>query len=68
MEIWNREDYEHFKVLYNKRLAINRKIFDFIEDFKFKNDAMNTFEKLEIMLRENPLPSVCNTCYKAYNI
>ncbi len=69
MEIWKREDYKNFRGLYNKRLAINRKIFDFIEDFRNRGEAVDEFEKrLETMLSENPLPSICNTCYKAYNI
>ncbi|MDI6890283.1 MAG: radical SAM protein [Thermodesulfovibrionales bacterium] len=69
MEIWEQEDYKNFRRLYSKRLSINRKIFDFIEDFRNRNEAMDEFEKrLETMLSENPLPSVCNTCYKAYNI
>jgi MoaA/NifB/PqqE/SkfB family radical SAM enzyme len=68
MEIWKREDYKNFRGFYTRRMAINRKAFDFIDDLQSKNDVLVGFEKREIMLRENPLPSVCRTCYKAYNI
>jgi MoaA/NifB/PqqE/SkfB family radical SAM enzyme len=69
MEIWEQEDYKNFRKLYSKRLSINRKIFEFIEDFRNRGEAVDEFEKrLETMLSENPLPLICNTCYKAYNI
>jgi MoaA/NifB/PqqE/SkfB family radical SAM enzyme len=68
MEIWEREGYKNFREFYTRRMALNRKAFDFIDDLQSKNDALVGFEKREIMLRENPLPSVCSTCYKTYNI
>jgi MoaA/NifB/PqqE/SkfB family radical SAM enzyme len=68
MEIWKSEEYRNFRGFYARRMAANREAFDYIDSFQAKNDTTAVFEKLEIMLRENPLPSVCNTCYKAYNI
>ncbi|MBM4137535.1 MAG: hypothetical protein FJ241_12000 [Nitrospira sp.] len=59
----------NFRELYSKRMVINRKIFDFVEDFQPRKDAKDKFEKrLETMLSNNPLPSVCHTCYKAYGL
>jgi len=49
-------------------MAVNRKTFDFIDDLQFKDDALVESEKQKAILRENPVPSVCSTCYKAYNI
>jgi MoaA/NifB/PqqE/SkfB family radical SAM enzyme len=68
MEIWECEGYKNFREFYTRRMAGNRKAFGFIDDLQSKNDALVEFEKREIVLRENPLPSVCSTCYKAYNI
>jgi MoaA/NifB/PqqE/SkfB family radical SAM enzyme len=68
MEIWNREDYRSFRGFYTKRMSVYRKAFYLIDAFQSQNDAPAVFEKMEIMLRENPLPSVCHTCYKAYSI
>lgn len=68
MEIWKREDYKNFRGLYNKRLAIDRKVFDLIDAFQSKKDTVDALEKPEIIPGENPLLSVCYTCYKAYNI
>jgi MoaA/NifB/PqqE/SkfB family radical SAM enzyme len=68
MEIWESEDYRKFRSLYARRLAINVKAFDYIDGLQSKNAALAGFEKLEAMLRENPLPSVCRSCYKAYNL
>jgi len=68
MEIWERGDYKNFREFYTRRMAVNRKTFDFIDDLQFKDDALVESEKQKAILRENPVPSVCSTCYKAYNI
>jgi MoaA/NifB/PqqE/SkfB family radical SAM enzyme len=68
MEIWKSEEYRNFRGFYARRMAVNREAFDFIDAFQSKNDTTAVFEKLEIMFRENPLPSLCQTCYKAYSI
>jgi MoaA/NifB/PqqE/SkfB family radical SAM enzyme len=68
MEIWKSEDYSNFRGFYAKRMAVYREAFNFIGAFQSKNDTAAVFEKLEVMLRTNPLPSSCQTCYKAYNI
>jgi MoaA/NifB/PqqE/SkfB family radical SAM enzyme len=68
MEIWNNEAYRDFRGFYARRMAVNREAFDYIDAFPSKDDMTALFEKQESNLRENPLPAVCQTCYKAYGI
>jgi MoaA/NifB/PqqE/SkfB family radical SAM enzyme len=68
MEIWNSEAYRDFRGFYARRMAVNREAFDFIDAFPSKDDMTALFEKQESNLRENPLPAVCQTCYKAFGI
>ena len=68
MEIWKSEEYREFRKFYTGRMEVNREAFDFIDAFQSKNDTMAVFEKQAILLRDNPLPAVCHTCYKAHNI
>jgi MoaA/NifB/PqqE/SkfB family radical SAM enzyme len=68
IEIWERTEYKNFRESYVKRMAFNKNAFDVIGDMQSSKDAMGELEKLEAALRENPLPTVCRTCYKAYNI
>jgi hypothetical protein len=68
MEIWKHGDYKNFREFYTRRMAVNRGATYFIDDLQFKNDALAGFEKLKAMLRENPVPPVCRTCYKAFNV
>jgi len=65
MEIWKSEEYRNFRGFYARRMAIKREDFDFIDAFQSKNDTTAMFEKQAIILRENPLPVICQTCYKA---
>jgi MoaA/NifB/PqqE/SkfB family radical SAM enzyme len=67
-EIWECGDYRNFREFYARRMAVNRGDFDVIDDLQSKNDALTGLEKREVILRDNPVPLVCRTCYKAYNI
>jgi MoaA/NifB/PqqE/SkfB family radical SAM enzyme len=68
MEIWNSEAYRDFRGFFARRMAVRRETFDFIDAFPSKDAMTAMFEKQESNLRENPLPAVCRTCYKAYGI
>jgi len=68
MEIWNSEAYRDFRGFFARRMAVRRETFDFIDAFPSKDAMTAMFEKQESNLRENPLPAVCQTCYKAYGI
>jgi MoaA/NifB/PqqE/SkfB family radical SAM enzyme len=69
MEIWAGDAYRNFRKVYHNRLIITRKAYS---DIGFEmgaidkiRDAEKTAEKA---LSKNPMPEVCRTCYKAYNI
>ena len=68
VEIWERKEYKNFREPYVRRMAFNKRAFDVIADVQSSKAAMDELEKLEAVLRDNPLPAVCSTCYKAYNI
>ncbi|NWF75647.1 MAG: radical SAM protein [Nitrospirae bacterium] len=69
MEIWESDAYRDFRKTYYKRLdLINRTYID----IEFGTGALNKIEDIEKLienrLSEQPLPEVCRTCYKAYDI
>lgn len=68
IEIWERRAYEEFRASYVKRITLNAQAFNVIGEAQSSNAAMNELDHLEAKLREYPLPSVCRTCYKSYNI
>jgi MoaA/NifB/PqqE/SkfB family radical SAM enzyme len=67
--IWESHDYKTFRKFYYHRLNAVHAIY---RDIKFEiasTDKINEMEKaLEKVLSENPIPLVCKSCYKAYNI
>ncbi|MEW6570693.1 MAG: radical SAM/SPASM domain-containing protein [Nitrospirota bacterium] len=69
MEIWGSGSYRIFRRAYHNRLHLIRKTY---RDIGFEWGALNKIEDVEksvaSALPENPLPEVCRTCYKAYNI
>ena len=68
LHIWEGKEYKKFRDSYVRRMALNKSVFDILGDVQSARNAMAELEKLEGVLREIPLPTVCRTCYKAYNI
>jgi MoaA/NifB/PqqE/SkfB family radical SAM enzyme len=68
VKIWEQKEYDNFRGSYIRRIAFNKSAFDVIGNMQSSEHAMVGLEKLEAALRENPLPTICRTCYKAYNI
>lgn len=69
MEIWESGAYKNFRKAYHGRLNLIRKTYG---DIEFGIGALNKIKDIEksvtSALSGNPLPEVCRTCYKAYNI
>ncbi|MBE0425887.1 MAG: radical SAM protein [Nitrospirae bacterium] len=69
MEIWESNAYKNFRKAYHNRLNLIRKAYSDIEFGMGAFNKIKDIEKsMESTLSENPLPEVCRTCYKAYNI
>lgn len=69
MEIWKSDVYKNFRKAYHNRLNLTREIYSDIQLGTGSYEKLKKAEKaVERILSENPLPEVCRTCYKAYNI
>lgn len=58
-EIWEEKAYRLFREKFKKRLALREEILEF---------NISAYRKIANKMRVNPLPEVCETCYKAYGI
>lgn len=69
MEIWAGDTYKNFRKAYHNRLNLTREIYS---DLQLGTGSYEKLKKagkaVERILAEDPLPEVCRTCYKAYNI
>ncbi len=69
MEIWESDAYRNFRKAYSNRLDLINKAYSDIEFITGALKKMEDIEKsIEGKLSEYPLPEVCRTCYKLYNI
>jgi len=59
LEIWEREDYRSFRQRFERRVSIQEKHFE---------ANIHELERVNRWTRTNPLPGVCETCYKAYGV
>jgi len=69
MKIWDSNDYKNFRGIYINRLYLLRKIYS---DFEYGIKTVGKIKGVERLLKNvmanHPVPHVCRTCYKAYNI
>lgn len=69
MEIWESDAYRDFRKIYNNRLNLINRAYS---DIKFSTGGFKEIENIEKSMKsklsEYPLPQVCRTCYKAYDI
>jgi MoaA/NifB/PqqE/SkfB family radical SAM enzyme len=69
MEIWDNDDYKNFRGIYINRLYLLRKIYT---DFEYGIKTVGKIKGVERLLKNvmanHPVPHVCRTCYKAYNL
>lgn len=69
MVIWESNKYKNFRQAYNDRLNVVKKIYGNLGFEMGTVDKIKDAEKAaEKALSKNPMPEICRTCYKAYNI
>ncbi|MCL4536931.1 MAG: SPASM domain-containing protein [Nitrospirae bacterium] len=66
MEVWDSNEYKGFRMAYENRIKLRSK--GYIESIFETLEIEKPGKDIKELLSENPMPSVCKTCYKAYNI
>lgn len=68
-EIWDRAEYQSFRMAYRKRIDLVRKCSSHLSVESMHSGQLTAFEnEMDQALSENPVPGPCKTCYKAYGI
>jgi MoaA/NifB/PqqE/SkfB family radical SAM enzyme len=62
LDIWNSESYRLFRRGYEKRNRLTEIL------SSFADHPSHALEGWDQLMRDNPLPQVCRTCYKAYGL
>jgi len=69
MGIWEKSDYREFRRAYSTRLRLVSNVYRDIEVEMTTVDRLKEIERtIGKTLMKNPVPEVCRTCYKAYDM
>ena len=71
VRIWENEEYSAFRRFFERRLSVTAQAYDQVGhdlDLGTRKQLERARREFQEGIRENPLPEVCRTCYKAYGL